>query len=311
LKRILPFFLILLAAACGHIEKEAPHLELVKTTHLPHYPSASSLAFYRDRLYVIGDDAPFLLVLDSGHRPIDSLRLFHEEVKRIPKQTKADLEASATLVLNGKPWLYAFSSFSTPARNRILRIAIGEKGQLQLISSAASSFHIPALAQLNIEGAAAVQDKLVLSNRANNTTRVNYLLVTVPARDTIRTSSTRIIPVTLPGLNKVAGISGLHYVAEKDLLLFSASTEETPNAYTDGAVGESYIGYIRAITDKLNAESLVADTLIPLSPYLGRQEPQKIESITVERVSGHTLIIHLAADNDNGESTLYKMRWRL
>lgn len=309
-KYILPVFVCFLAA-CGQMKKPAGALVLVKTSHFPHYPSASSLAFFAGRLYVIGDDAPRMIVLDRDHNLVDSLPLFTINTNRIPKETKADLEASVIITRNDIRLLYAISSFSTRNRNRILCLSIEGGGKLQLVKNSTASFHVRDVGEMNIEGAAFIQNKLVLSNRANTTTGINYLLITEMGNDTIESKNVKIIPVTLAGVKKVAGISGLDYVPEKDLLLFSASTENTPNAYTDGAVGESYIGYIRDISRKLSAGTLTADTLIALSPYLQKKDPQKIESITVEEINGNELVIHLAADNDNGESTLYKMRWKL
>lgn len=310
MKYILPLLCVFLLS-CTHSPKTGCNPELLQTTPLPHYPSASSVALVGDRLYVIGDDAPYLLVLDRDHRPVDSLRLFESATARIPKPIKADLESSAFISIHDTGYLYAISSFSTPARNRVLCLATGNDGPPRLIDNRIVSLHLPAVSQLNIEGAAFVQDRLVLSNRANTTNTVNQLLVTRLVNGIPDTGNSTIIPLMLPGITKTAGISGLHYVAEKDLLLFSASTEDTPNAYTDGTVGESYIGYIRAFSTRWHSDRLTADTLIPLSPCLGQSLPQKIESITAEPLPGNMLEIHLAADNDNGQSMLYKMRWQL
>lgn len=282
---------------------------MIKATHLPHYPSASSLAFHAGRLYVTGDDAPYLLVLDSDHSPVDSLLLFDSPFKRIPRSTKADLESSAIITRNDTTFLYLFSSFSTPVRNRILSIAIGNK-KPQLARNSTGSLTL-ADRSVNIEGAALVQNRLLLSNRANTTTTMNQLLITQLMNDTISSNDVKIISLLLPGIEKTAGLSGLHYIAARDLLLFSASTEDTPNAYTDGPVGESYIGYIARFSTRWNAESLSPDILIPLSSCLKQSLPQKIESITAEEEDGSTLTLHLAADNDNGESMLYKLRWKL
>jgi len=94
-------------------------------------------------------------------------------------------------------------------------------------------------------------------------------------------------------------------------MFFTASTENTPNAYSDGEIGSSYIGYIKNISKKLNNGSVKVTKLISISKYLAEQSAQKIESITVESINGKKVIIHLAADNDNGESTLFKLRLNL
>ena len=62
------------------------------------------------------------------------------------------------------------------------------------------------------------------------------------------------------------------------------------------------------VSTKIAGKSISADRLINLSNLLGNGPLQKIESIAVELDTDEYIIIHLAADNDNGESTLFKMQ---
>ena len=59
------------------------------------YPSASAIEYFDEKLYVMGDDATNLLVLDTSLNIIDSIPLLSYPGKRIPKDIKPDLEASA------------------------------------------------------------------------------------------------------------------------------------------------------------------------------------------------------------------------
>jgi hypothetical protein len=120
-----------------------------------------------------------------------------------------------------------------------------------------------------------------------------------------------VIAVDLPEKKEVVGISGLAYVKEKDLLLFTVSSENTADATSDGAIGDSYLSYLPDISKNLSRDTLQAATLVNLSTIIEKRGVQKIESIAVEKVEGNALTIHLAADNDNGESTLFKMIWSL
>src|SRR5215217_1487157 len=101
-------------------ETAAQKIKLLKKTHLANYPSASSLEFYKDKLYVIGDDAQSILILDKEHQFLDSILLFTSKDKRINPAIKADLESSTILSINEKVYLVAFSSFSTIVRNKII-----------------------------------------------------------------------------------------------------------------------------------------------------------------------------------------------
>lgn len=52
---------------------------------LPDYPSASGIDFRNQTVYIIGDDANNLLILDSSLKTKDSIALFSFSEKRIPK----------------------------------------------------------------------------------------------------------------------------------------------------------------------------------------------------------------------------------
>jgi hypothetical protein len=80
------------------------------------------------------------------------------------------------------------------------------------------------------------------------------------------------------------------------------------NSYDDGEIGESYLGMIKNFSTRVDSKTINVDTFINLTKVLGKKTLQKIESIAVESSIKGYMIIHLAADNDNGESTLFKMQ---
>src|SRR6188508_2560555 len=78
------------------------------------YPSASSIEYYDGKLYLAGDDATKLLVLDTNLNIVDSIPIISYPENRIPKDIKPDLEASALNADN----LFLFGSGSLqPYRN--------------------------------------------------------------------------------------------------------------------------------------------------------------------------------------------------
>ncbi len=93
-----------------------PALQVEKDLLLKDFPSGSSLEYYHDRLYLGGDDATKLLILDTGYNRTDSIRLFKSELIRIPKDVKADLEASAIITFNNQPNLLMIGSASLSGR---------------------------------------------------------------------------------------------------------------------------------------------------------------------------------------------------
>ncbi len=283
-------------------------LKLLKTTHFSHYPSSSTIAIYNDRMYIIGDDAPSMLIVDLNHKILDSARLFSSKTKQIDKDEKADVESSFLFKKNHKTYLVALSSFSTKTRNKYLLLDLTEKTKSPKIKTQ-KNFSIQGVKDVNIEGAAWMNKHLIMINRANLTSKKNYLLITdFHLKTGISQKKIKIIPVIISQEQGLAGISGLTYLAKKDMLLFTASTEKTLNSYDDGEIGESYIGMIKNFSTKMAGKTMQADMFINLTKFLGKEPLQKIESIAIESDFKEYMIIHLAADNDNGESTLFKLQ---
>jgi hypothetical protein len=285
-------------------------VELLATKHLQHFPSASSIEFYNDKLYVIGDDATYLLVLDKDYTGVDSLQLFTSTTKRIAKDFKEDLEASAIIKYKGRDNLIVFGSGATEAREKMYLFPLDSLSTYKsfTLTNFYKNLRNQNIAEVNIEGAAAVNDKLIMSNRSNLSTKINKLIITAFNIFEDSTEPVHIIDLKLPARFSNAGISGLTYVPSSDLLLFTASEEVTFSAYDDGAIGNSYVGVIERFSTKLTSSSVEPTEIFQLKKVADALKLTKIESITVESVNGNEYIIHLAADNDNGESTLFKLK---
>jgi hypothetical protein len=96
-------------------------------------------------------------------------------------------------------------------------------------------------------------------------------------------------------------------VAEKDLLLFTASEEATTSAYEDGAIGDSYLGWINNFSEAWKSAAVVPTKVLKLPTFHPAFQHQKIESVCVESQQGRRYLLHLAADNDNGKTVLFKV----
>jgi hypothetical protein len=257
----------------------------------------------------MGDDATHLLLLDGEHRIKDSVQLFKSSGTRVSKDEKSDLEALTIIQENGETFLLAVPSFSTTKRIQFVLLPLNdlnnfkkerEKNISRLLKEAG-------IKEPNIEGTATINNHIILSNRANNSSKINHLLILeIDDYNLEKVKSHNLINILLPSTKNVTGLSGLTYLAEKDMLLFTASTEDTNDSYSDGTIGESYIGYISKASQKLKNKSISPDRMIPLSDIL-KSGSQKIESVCIESYKNEKLILHLAADNDNGQSTLFKV----
>jgi hypothetical protein len=153
----------------------------------------------------------------------------------------------------------------------------------------------------------------VLSNRGNNAHRINHLICTpteamnAPLHQT--KVSLSVIPLKLPVNSKqFIGVSELCYIESKDILLITLSSEATDNAYDDGVISDSYIGWINNVKGKMHTKELALDEMINLSTVDPAFTQQKIEGICVESVKDNQLNIHLVSDNDKGESRLFHVK---
>ena len=92
---------------------------------------------------------------------------------------------------------------------------------------------------------------------------------------------------------------------KEDVLLLTFSVEETANAYDDGQTGDSFLALVRDISAKTAADWLSPDEWMPLTETDACFNKIKIESVA----TGEDGILFLAADNDDGRTLLYSMRY--
>ena len=294
---------IIFCLACNS-KNDVPGLRIKK---LDNYPSASSIEFYDGKLYLMGDDATNLLVLDTSLNMVDSILLLSYAEKRIPKNIKPDLEASA---LNGDN-LFLFGSGSlSPYRNfgwkHNLKTKDNDSINLEPLFLKAKNLGIE---QINIEGACFVSGKLILVNRGNKGYPHNHLIIT-DEKFLNNDSSFQISIIRFAAqkdINSFKGISGLCYAKESDKLIMTVSTEDTKSSFEDGAIGKSYLWIINDISTKINSRALGTKRVIDLEYIDSRFKGQKIESAVVINETDDLIYLALVADNDDGSSTVFKM----
>jgi hypothetical protein len=278
------------------------------------FPSGSAINYYNGKLYLIGDDANNLLVLNMDYGEIDSIKLFDYSEKRIPKAEKADFETAVLVDVNDKTHLLILGSASGKEREKGMLIPLADDNlaEPQTFSNAVfiKRVKMTGITEINVEGATCIEDYLILSNRGNNANRENHLIITEKDFWTRQNEAAfSVLPVVIPFSTKeFPGISELCYVASKDILLFTMSSEATDNAYDDGVIGDSYIGWVNDISRKLAGPDIMLDGLINLSEVNEDFKGEKIEGVCVESASDSELMLHLIADNDLGESRLFNVR---
>ena len=288
-----------------------PKLELLKSLTLPDFPSGSSINFYDGKLFLIGDDASHILVLDQNYQKVDAIHLFDSPTKRISKQEKADFETSTIVSTEGKDYLVALGSGSRKNRTSMIRIHLQQERSFESFNYRDFIKRLKEqIEEINIEAATLIGSQFVLGNRGNAEYPKNYIIVT--DIDFWQRQEDAVISISELELSidseTFIGISELFYVGSQDLLLFTLSSELTSNSYDDGDIGVSYIGWINSITHKVNQSHLKLDGMINLIDVAEEFKGEKIEGLCVEPSAHDEFIVHLISDNDQGESKLFKVR---
>jgi hypothetical protein len=307
LTRYISFLLLLISFySCSN---NSQFLKEVKD--LPYYPSASGIEFSNGNYYIMGDDATHLLVLDSNLAVTDSISLFKSSEKRIPKDSKPDLEA-LTMINRGKnPQLLMMGSGSLePFRNTsVLFNTVTKLPETFRMDTFFHRLKYYGLQELNIEGLCYIPGNIVFSNRGHKGSPKNHLVFT--SADFLTRQSIAPVTIIKVGNNQDSmqfqGVSGLAYARRCDKLLLTVSTEDTRNVLEDGAIGKSYLWIIDNISSKKRWNSINPTRIIDLEKTDPRFKRHKIESVCVVKETKNFLQLALVADDDDGSSVLFKL----
>jgi hypothetical protein len=276
-----------------------------------HYPSASAVTFYDNKIYLIGDDAPFMVVLDKQLTPVDSIPLFTSNEARIPKNIKPDLESVTLVTYQRHPMLLAMSSGSlAPYRNICLLIDPGtRKADSTRLDAFFRRINEAGIKDLNVEGLAAIPGGILMAARGNKSYPKNHLIYTIS--DFWKYQDTADFRLIKTGVNNDTavfnGISGLEYSPRTDKLLLTVSTEDTYSSHGDGAIGKSYLWIINDISTKKRYSAINPNRVIDLPAADDRFKGQKIESVCILSETRKQMMLLLVADNDRGGSSLFRI----
>jgi len=272
------------------------------------FPSASGIEYFKNHLYVIGDDASQILVLDSNFHPVDSIRLFSATERRVAKSIKPDLEA-ITLLPDKKLFVIGSGSLS-PHRNKGWIIdPVSKKADSIRLDSFYARLTAAGLPEINIEGICRIPGYFIISNRGNLSYPKNHLILAHKTfwEEQSKSSFSVIRFGNNTDSSSFNGVSGLSYSEKSDKLLVTVSTEYTKSSYEDGAIGKSFLWIIDDFSTKKRWAAINPNKSIDLEKLDKRFSGQKIESVCIMDETKHFLHLVLAADNDDGSSTLFKI----
>lgn len=289
-----------------------------------HVRSASGLAWVDGTLAVLQDDAGFVALADpetgicravtlpageGGARQFDDVRG--------NKRFKPDLEACTCVPGPDGEMFVAFGSGSTARRESILlaRGLAGPAPQVRFVHAPAFYAGLRAAgefagSELNVEGAAYRNGRILLLNRGNGAPSADRgpedaacSIDWQPLRVHLDHPGAHPCPAPENVVRYDLGVLGGSRLTFTDAtavgaaLLFTAAAEDSPNAVDDGPVTGSAVGWFGADG---------AATVVPLTDAKGAPLMEKIEGIAPGRRPG-TLLLCTDPDHPHAPSRLLEV----
>jgi hypothetical protein len=254
----------------------------------------------------VGDDSPYLFILDNDLKIIDQKELIDTKSlneTRIKKSKKPDFEAFEKI--NDQEFVIFGSGSKLPERGIFIKILLENNKINKIMKYDITHFYqelkkLPEFlnSEINIEAAAYQNNTIYLFNRIKNVViAINYQDLIAYFEHQKPLPKMVLTTFILPQINHIeAGFSGAICLENQNKILFTASYENTDNAYNDGEILGSIIGIININEGLLNPE-IKTCTIPNLNNKL------KVESITIENeVSNHEIKLVLITDDDLGNS---------
>lgn len=273
-------------------------------------PSASGLEHIGDDYYVIGDNAPWVFVLDGSFHMTSKFSLGTYSATEdgvMTKSAKHDFEAMTEIEMYGKTYLFIFGSGSKqPYRfeGKLIDVANREVVKTYSLQKFYKILRDEAKLnpeEFNIEAAATVNSQLYLFNRGKNriiVASMEHFFEFINGES--KTLKLKSYSIDLPRINDIkAGFSGAVGDSRNERILFTASVENTDDWVQDGEILGSFIGVI----DIKNLQQHYAPETVQIKSERGKID-FKAESISISESKGDTYKCAVVTDNDGGHSEL-------
>lgn len=272
--------------------------------------SASAVEVFNKQIYIAGDNIDYIYLYSEKYSLLDKIKLFPDADLSIQaKPVKKDWEAMSILNIPGRvPKLLLAGSGSKKVKRDFAILMSLNSRKINNIEHWPKYYNVIRQKlkhgeELNIEGIAQVKDSLVLLNRGNLNSGNAVFVSPAKAAVTFSDIVHRIESAPLDIANTKAGFTGAFYMEETDTLFYTAAAELTTNAYLDGKVLGSAMGYFLNISNRLNDKTWIPDGQVAFHDIL----QGKVESLTLLRKSNNKYVFLVVTDNDGAPGTMYEL----
>jgi hypothetical protein len=292
-------------------------VKVTKQVHLTEIPSASGIVYAKDKIFVVGDDSPWLYTLNKEFEIIRKQRLSSLDSMvngRMPKSIKPDFESLGSFSSGGADYLLVLPSGSImESRDTAYTLflafddLIKHRNVRPVFEQIKQQAGMDPDDEINIEGLAISDDRAYLFHRGNISG--NFIAVFEAGsllyhidNDLVAIPEAEIYPIDLPGYGQVqSGFSGASMLPDQSGLLFSASLENTMDVVSDGEILGSYIGLMAS------GEPGRKSYRYGMVQQEGKMLALKIEGLAIQNVTGNKIRAFAVCDNDNGTSEILEL----
>lgn len=269
--------------------------------------AASAVARLGDGWLVAQDDANHAAWVRRGSiKPVrmlpavEGLDLF--SAAEGTKLLKPDLEAACEVAVGREPGVLLLGSGSSPARMRAVLVRLESDGAPSVVSADLTAVYqqvaaVLGIAELNLEGACRVGDRLRWFHRGNPRAGTPSASVDVDLGALLAavTGSACVVAVGAPRIYELGEVGGVGLAVTDAVtlpdgrLLLSAAAEDTPNPIDDGEV----VGSALVVVD-----DDVTTAVAPL-PVADGGSPWKVEGLALDAADTGGVMLRAVVDADD------------
>jgi hypothetical protein len=311
--------LLILTNLISFSQNDNLSLKIINQKHLSTLPSSSGVEIVDGKIYVVGDDSPFLFELNKDFSIIAKHKITGNDSTqngRVPKEIKSDFESMAYFSHKNKKYLAVLSSGSKKiTRDSIHIISIRNKQLLrsknirQLFEKIGNKAGFSKDDEINMEALAISDSLVIMLQRGNNNENLVVAIDRNSFMDYVFLNKQdlpkfNIYRFQLPVFeNTISGFSGACILPNRNGILFTASLEASTDAYSDGEVLGSYVGIIEF---KNFEKGILQTNLVKNNNEILKT---KLEGISLMSVKKNKATLICVSDNDDGTSWIFEIEF--
>lgn len=288
------------------------NIKLLDNKTLKDFPPGPGIESFEDHIYVVGDDARFILVMNRSWKILETINLFASDTFRIARESIPDFESTTIVQINKIPFILMMGSGSieTSSYKAILMNLHTRAIEEIDLSVFYNRLKQSGFEELNIEAITEMDDKLILCNKGNKDKPNTQLIITTPDfwknQHLADFLTVKVELEEKPG--KLLTLTGLTYSYKNDWLIATVSSEDSNNSIDEKSLGDCYIGIVENAVRKIGRKRFKINEYLNLNDLNKKFKGQQIKSICVQADKDRRLKLHLIGGNDKGESSLFKVR---